>query len=48
MENKEKVFKVMQKSGKALRTGEVAELAGIDKKDAEKAIKQFDSTIPHF
>jgi endonuclease V-like protein UPF0215 family len=41
MENKEKVFKAMQKSGKALRTGEVAELAGIDKKDVEKAIKQL-------
>ncbi|MBN1789209.1 MAG: MarR family transcriptional regulator [Bacteroidales bacterium] len=39
MEIKEKVIAAMNKAGKPLRTGEVAELAGIDKKDAEKAIK---------
>ena len=39
MEIKEKVFTAMNKAGKPLRTGEVAELAGVDKKDAEKAIK---------
>jgi endonuclease V-like protein UPF0215 family len=43
MDNKEKVYQAMQKSGKALRTGEVAELAGIDKKEAEKAIKQLNT-----
>jgi len=43
MEAKEKVYQAMQKSGKALKTGEVAEIAGIDKKDAEKAIKQLNS-----
>lgn len=39
MEIKEKVFNVMHEAGKPLRTGEVAEKAGIDKKDVEKAIK---------
>jgi len=39
----EKVYQAMRKSGKALKTGEVAEIAGIDKKDAEKAIKQLNS-----
>jgi len=39
MEIKEKVFSVMHKAGKPLKTGEVAEMAGVDKKDAEKVIK---------
>jgi hypothetical protein len=39
MEIIEKVFSFMNKAGKPLRTGEVAEIAGIEKKDAEKAIK---------
>jgi len=43
MEIKEKVFAAMNKAGKPLRTGEVAELAGIDKKDVEKAIKQLNT-----
>jgi hypothetical protein len=43
MEIKDKVLSVMQKAGKSLRTGEVAEMAGIDKKDAEKAIKQLNT-----
>jgi len=41
MDTKEIVLQTMQKAGKALRTGEVAEMAGVDKKDAEKAIKQL-------
>lgn len=41
MDTKEIVFQSMQKAGKALRTGEVAEMAGVEKKDAEKAIKQL-------
>jgi hypothetical protein len=41
MEIKDKVLAVMQKAGKSLRTGEVAEMAGVDKKDVEKAIKQL-------
>ena len=43
MEIKEKVLTALTKAGKPLRTGEVAELAGIDKKDAEKAIKQLNT-----
>ena len=43
MENKEKVLDVMHKAAKPLKTGEVAELAGMDKKDAEKAIKQLNT-----
>jgi hypothetical protein len=39
MEIKEKVFNALSKAAKPLRTGEIAELAGIEKKDAEKAIK---------
>ena len=39
MEIKDKVFNAMFKAGKPLKTGEVAELAGVEKKDAEKAIK---------
>jgi hypothetical protein len=41
MENKEKVYTTMQKAAKPLKTGEVAELAGIDKKEVEKLIKQL-------
>jgi hypothetical protein len=43
MEIKDKVFGAMSKAGKPLRTGEVAELAGVEKKDAEKAIKQLNT-----
>ena len=43
METKEIVYLTMQKSGKALRTGEIAGIAGVDKKEAEKAIKQLSS-----
>jgi hypothetical protein len=39
MEAKEMVFNAMKKAGKELKTGEVAELAGLDKKEAEKAVK---------
>jgi len=42
MEPKEKVFDVMKKAGKEFRTGEIAVLAGMDKKDVEKAIKTLD------
>jgi predicted transcriptional regulator len=43
METSEKVYLAMKNSGKALRTGEVAEIAGVEKKEAEKAIKQLNS-----
>jgi hypothetical protein len=39
MEAKEKVFTAMKKAGKELKTVEIAELAGVDKKEAEKAVK---------
>jgi transcription initiation factor TFIIIB Brf1 subunit/transcription initiation factor TFIIB len=39
MEIKDKVFTAMNKAGKPMRTGEVAESAGVDKKEVEKAIK---------
>jgi len=31
----------MQKAGKPLRSGEIAELTGLDKKEVEKAIKKL-------
>jgi len=43
MEIKKKVFTALSKAAKPLKTGEVAELAGIDKKEAEKAIKQLNT-----
>jgi hypothetical protein len=43
MEIKEKVLSAMSKAAKPLRTGEVAELAGVEKKDVEKAIKQLNT-----
>ena len=43
MENKEKVFTALSKAAKPLRTGEIAELAGVEKKDAEKAIKALNT-----
>jgi len=41
MEIKERIFDVMKKAGKELRTGEIANLAGMDKKEVEKAIKSL-------
>ncbi len=41
MENKELLLKVLSESEKPLRPGEMAELAGLDKKDADKAIKEL-------
>ncbi|HJZ41157.1 MAG TPA: hypothetical protein VJ203_12380 [Bacteroidales bacterium] len=43
MENTEKVYQAMQIAGKPLRTGQVAELAQIDKKDVEKVIKKLNA-----
>jgi predicted Zn-ribbon and HTH transcriptional regulator len=43
MEIKEKVFSALNKAAKPLRTGEIAELAGVEKKDAEKAVKQLNT-----
>ena len=39
MDTKDKVYTAMKGASQALRTGEIAELAGAVKKDVEKAIK---------
>lgn len=39
MEAKEKIFSAMKKAGRELKTGEIADLAAVDKKEAEKAVK---------
>lgn len=35
----EKVLDVMKSAGKALKAGEIAEAAGLDKKEVDKAMK---------
>ncbi len=39
MENIDKVLEAMKKSESALRAGDIATLAGMDKKEVEKAMK---------
>ena len=39
MENTQKVLDAMKNAGKALKAGEIAELAELDKKDVDKAMK---------
>ncbi|AIF69088.1 MarR family transcriptional regulator [Palaeococcus pacificus DY20341] len=39
MDAKEMVFEIMKKAGKPLKSAEIAELAGLPKKDVDKAIK---------
>ena len=41
MEAKDKVLQTLKKVGTPMKSGEVAEAAGIDKKEVEKAIKQL-------
>jgi len=41
METKELIIKTFEQAGKPLKAGEVAELAGIEKKEAEKVIKKL-------
>lgn len=41
METTEKIIKAFESAGKPLRPGEVAEMAGLEKKVAEKAIKKL-------
>jgi hypothetical protein len=41
MNHKETVLSVMKKAGKPLRAGEIAELAGLDKKEVDKAMKEL-------
>lgn len=37
--SKEKVLEVMKSAGKALKAGEIAEAAGLDKKEVDKVMK---------
>lgn len=37
----EKVLAVMQSAGKPMKAGEIAEAAGIDKKEVDKAMKEL-------
>ena len=37
----EKVLEVMKNSGKPLKSGEIAEILGVDKKEVDKAIKKL-------
>jgi DNA-binding IclR family transcriptional regulator len=41
MTNEEIVLEAMQKAGKALGAGEIAELTGLDKKDVDKAMTKL-------
>lgn len=41
MEAKEKIIKAFEDAGKPMRPGEAAEMAGLEKKEAEKAIKKL-------
>ncbi len=44
MDIQEKIIKAFEEAGQAMRTGEIAEKAGLDKKDVEKAIKKMKET----
>ena len=37
----EKVFEVLANAGKPMKSGEIAEVGGIDKKEVDKAIKKL-------
>jgi DNA-binding MarR family transcriptional regulator len=41
MDNEAKVLAAFQQAGKPLKSTEVAELSGLDKKDVDKAIKKL-------
>jgi Mn-dependent DtxR family transcriptional regulator len=41
MSIEEKVLEAMKNAGKPLKTGEIAEITGLDKKEVEKAIKKL-------
>ncbi|MDI9479846.1 MAG: MarR family transcriptional regulator [Syntrophomonadaceae bacterium] len=44
MDNEAKVLAAFQQAGKPLKSTEVAELSGLDKKDVDKAIKKLKET----
>lgn len=39
METKETVLKTLEAAGKPMKAGEIADAAGVDKKEVEKSIK---------
>lgn len=39
--SKEIILEAMKSAGKALKTGEIADIAGLDKKDVDKAMKEL-------
>jgi len=41
MSIEEKVLEAMKNAGKPLKTGEIAEITGLDKKEVEKTIKKL-------
>jgi DNA-binding IscR family transcriptional regulator len=41
MSTNQKVLAALKKAGKPLKSAEIAEAAGIDKKEADKAIKEL-------
>lgn len=41
MESKEAIIKAMEKAGKPMKGGEIADAAGIDKKEVDKLIKKL-------
>lgn len=41
MEANEKVIQVLKSAGKPMKAGEIAESAGVDKKEVDKAIKKL-------
>jgi len=41
METQEKIMDALKKAGKPMRPGEIADLAGLDKKEVEKEIKKL-------
>ncbi len=41
MSIEQKVLEAMKKAGKPLKSGEIAEITGLDKKEVEKAIKKL-------
>jgi len=43
MDNTERVIKTMKSAGKPMKAVEIAELAGLDKKEVDKAIKDLKS-----
>ncbi len=41
MNTEEKIIQAFKDAGKSLRAGEVAEMAGLDKKEVDKVIKKM-------